>query len=261
MNIKYRIPSLIIAIATLLLCCLPVEAQQSENVYYKFDYLSVEKGDETPYLKVQRNSIKPIMQSRIKEGEILGWYQYQFQYPGGTSRSYNYLMITLYPDLKYLESERNDSKLQQAYSKLGGTSTLSHTEIWKKVIDLENQPEKFRDSKYLMIDYMDVTPGMDYEYQMLEDEVARPIHQERIKDEALAGWEVYQLLMPGGVNYGYDFATGNFFDSLADLEYGFTEEYILRAHPEEDMQEIFELVFDTRDLVRSEVWIKIDSVN
>ncbi|MDX1671407.1 MAG: hypothetical protein R3211_03640 [Balneolaceae bacterium] len=255
------IPSLVVAIITILLLNIPLEAQQSDDVYLKFDYLQVKQGTDDQFLKVQRNHVKPLMQSRLEKGEILGWYQYRFVYPGGTSRSYNYLTVTLYTDLAQLERENSDSKIMQAHARRAGVSTLSHSEIWKKVIELDNQPQNFRESKYMMLDYMDVTPGMDYEYQMLEDEVARPIHQERIVDEALAGWEVYQLILPGGVNYGYDFVTGNFFGSLEHLEYGFTEEYISRAHPGEDMQEIFELVFDTRDLVRSEVWIQVDAVN
>jgi hypothetical protein len=118
---------------------------------------------------------------------------------------------------------------------------------------MDNEP-----SHFLMMDYMDVRLGRELEYQMLEDEVAKPLHETRLENNRMDDWEMYQLITPGGMDYGYNFATGNYFTSLSHIEFGFNEELIRSQNPDVNVMEFFEQVWSTRDLVISELWQRIE---
>ncbi len=136
--------------------------------------------------------------------------------------------------------------------------TIMYTEFWKAINKIDEDEASPHPAKYMMVDYMLVAPGKDYDYQMLEDEVAKPIHQERKEQDRMAGWELFSLITPGGRNYGYNFATGNYFNELQDVEYGFTEDVVMNALPGTDLPELFDTIFATRSLVKSEVWELVD---
>ena len=130
------------------------------------------------------------------------------------------------------------------------------TELWKVENTLSASADSSnKQSKYVSMDYMKVVPGKSPDYLMLEDEIAKPIHEERMEQNIMNGWEVYSLITPGGVEYGYNFATGNFYDELKHLEYGFTNKVIIQAMGENaDIPELFNTINTTRDLVKSELW-------
>ncbi|WP_372638535.1 hypothetical protein, partial [Fodinibius sp.] len=110
-------------------------------------------------------------------------------------------------------------------------------------------------TRYMSMDYMEVAPDKNPDYLMLEDEVAKPIHNARIEEDIMSGWEVYSLITPGGVEYGYNFATGNFYEQLAHIEYGFTNEIINQAiGTNANIPELFATIYETRDMVKVELW-------
>ena len=136
---------------------------------------------------------------------------------------------------------------------------LSQSELWtvrnSLVSDMVTKP-----SNYLMMDYMHVNLGRELEYQMLEDEVAKPLHEERMSNDKMEAWEMYQLMTPGGLHYGYNFATGNYFSDLDHIEFGFNEELIRSQNPDVNLSEFFDHVWSTRDLVKSQMWQLVDYV-
>ena len=90
---------------------------------------------------------------------------------------------------------------------------------------------------------------------MLEDEIAKPIHLESIERGRMAGWQVHSLILPSGMNYGYNFAAGNYFDELEHFEFGFNEEIISQTMGKNsNMPELFDTIYNTRDLVKVELW-------
>lgn len=107
----------------------------------------------------------------------------------------------------------------------------------------------------MTMDYMDVSPGKGLDYLMLEDEIAKPIHEQRIGNDRMVGWQVYSLVTPSGTEYGYNYATGNFFDKLEHIEYGFTNEIIEQTlGKNRNIPELFNTIYSTRDMVKVEVW-------
>ncbi|MGF1670037.1 MAG: hypothetical protein ACFCU6_06290, partial [Balneolaceae bacterium] len=153
-----------------------------------------------------------------------------------------------------------ENELVKAFRSLRPNQKKIHSEIWIVRNTLQADPENKEPARFKAMDYMNVASGRDFEYRMLEDEIARPLHQERMNLDRMDKWEMYELILPGGTEYGYNFATGNFFKRLWHVEFGFTEEIIRTTHPETDITSLFDHIAATRDLVQHEMWELVDFV-
>ncbi len=241
-------------------------AQSHEGYYMHVDYVQIEKNNIRNFEEQITSTLKPIQKARINSGSIKEWYIYRVAYPGAQNSPYNHVVISIGDDLKDFEdlqqqisdqfSEETRNEMMENYYQL---LSPNHSELWS-INNSVLKGENSKPSRYFMMDYMDVPAGMEYAYQMMEDEIARPIHEHRMELEQMNGWELYGLIVPGGTEYGYNFATGNFYESLNSFEFGFTEEIIRQSHPDTDVNEINDNIDQTRDLVRSEVWELIDYV-
>jgi hypothetical protein len=241
-------------------------AQSMQGYYMHIDYVNVEKDDISAFENHIESILKPVQESRINEDLIAQWYIYKVAYPGTQEPTYNYVVVSLSEDL----TDFNDSR-EQVFNRMSQMSDTEMTENFQDMLipyrselwRINNSvlpDDSAKVSKYFMMDYMDVHFGMEYAYQMMEDEVALPIHETRMEMDRMNGWELFSLIVPGGTEYGYNFATGNYYSDLRDFEFGFTEEVIRQSHPGTDVNEINETFSETRDLVRSEVWELIDYV-
>lgn len=230
------------------------------TTYLKFDYIQVSEENSEAYLQLIDEVWQPLQQMRVDAGEIEEWHLYRVAYPGGEDGAYNYVMVTTVTNLKQLESDEgitsriSDREMQRTFS----LRDREFSEIWKRENLVDSPSNGSKPARYVTMDYMDVAPGKDFDYMMLEDDVAKPIHRERIKQDQMRNWEVYSLVIPGGTEYGYNFATGNYFDELSHIEFGFTEEVVKQALPGTDLPELFNLIFDTRDMVKHELWELMD---
>lgn len=261
-----KITLVLLQLLLLVLISQPSLAQSMQGYYMHIDYVNVEKDDIPVFKNHIAKILKPVQESRISEEVIAGWYIYQVAYPGTQDPAYNYVVVSLSEDL----TDFDDSNEQtfNRISQMSGTQMAEdfrdmlipfRSELWRiNNSVLPNDSAKV--SKYFIMDYMNVRLGMEYAYQMMEDEVALPIHEYRMQIDRMNGWELFSLIVPGGTEYGYNFATGNYYSDLRDFEFGFTEEIIRQSHPGTDVNEINETFSETRDLVRSEVWELIDYV-
>ena len=86
--------------------------------------------------------------------------------------------------------------------------------------------------RYLVLDYMRVTPGKENEYVRLEREVFKPFHAQRVKNKRLVGWQLYEVRYTADTHRDYDYVTVNVYDSLAatDDQSGLVEMF-QRMHP------------------------------
>lgn len=108
--------------------------------------------------------------------------------------------------------------------------------------------------------YMKAEPADAGDYVTLEREIWKPIHQERANDGRLLGWDLYAVRYPEGTGHDYNYLTVEYYDTLADLDSLEYERYAERAHPDKDLNELVQQTYDARDLVRSEVWTRVDEV-
>lgn len=249
----------------ILLYALPLFAQSEESTYLRIDYLTIDAEEMGDFNGQVRTSWKKHQENRIEEEEIIRWQLYKVLFPGSHNHDYNYVSITVANSLNAFETDSHSDQEdesgneRQSWSLLNLERNIRHSELWTVRNSVLQSDREYRTpSRYLMIDYMEVALGREFEYQMFEDEVAKPLHEERMKLDRMDAWELYELITPGGMNYGYNFATGNYFQNLEHIEFGFTEELIRQTHEETNIMEFFQTIFATRDLVQSEVWEIID---
>jgi hypothetical protein len=242
--------------------------QLKEGSYLKIDYLKVENSDYDQFLEGMKSEMKKYQEQRVNEDEIIYWRLYKVTYPGNKTDDYNYVTVTTATSLNPFENEstiarETDDNDQYAtiIRSLYPYHKKINSELWVVRNSIQADSENMEPARFVSMDYMNVTPGREFEYRMLEDEIASPLHRERMNMDQMDKWEMYELLLPGGTEYGYNFATGNFFNRLWHVEFGLTEELIKRTHTDTDVTSIFEQIEDTRDLVQHEMWELVDFIH
>ena len=242
---------------TLLLLPLLINAQSQRGEYLKIDYLNVSADQMQNFNDEVIQEIKEYKDQRLTNGDIDSWILYRVLFSGSASNDYNYVSITSTSSLDAFDAFNNNFENAMGEMSEDNQFDISKSELWTvrntMKDELEGEP-----SHFLMMDYMHVKLGRELEYQMLEDEVAKPLHQMRVDNNRMDDWEMYQLITPGGIDYGYNFATGNYFTNLSHIEFGFNEELIRSQNPDVDVMEFFEQVWSTRDLVTSELWQRLE---
>ncbi len=244
-----------------LLVLTPLHAQSLQGDYVKVDYLNIEYEQEDRFLNQTRVDWKTMQQERIENNEINGWRLYRVKFPGSWNNEYTYVSVTSAESISAFEnSEISNSESSSITIRNPANrphNDIRHSELWR-VRNSVIKDENANPSLFMIKDYMDVPLGREYEYQMFEDEIARPLHEDRMEMDRMNAWEVYELIIPGGIHYGYNFSTGNFFNHLEHIEFGFTDELIRANHPDVNLMEFFQTIFATRDLVKSELWVLVD---
>ncbi len=114
-------------------------------------------------------------------------------------------------------------------------------------------------SPVTLVSFMRVPPGGAAEYQRLEREVWRPIHEERIRSGEMVGWDLYSVRFPGGVEQPYTHVTVDTYGSLADLDRSGAAA-VARVYPTRPLGELLAEANATRERVRTELWTRLESL-
>lgn len=116
-----------------------------------------------------------------------------------------------------------------------------------------------QETAYVVVEYMKVKPGMWEKY--LECEQAwKLIHQYRIKEGLILGWQLEQVMFPAGTDTEYDYITiTNYKNWKAIGNEVNWYETAMKTLPA-DKRELAENANLYRDLVKSEIWAAGDMV-
>lgn len=241
-------------------------AQSYQGQYMHISYLNISPESEEAFHQKISDILLPVQQVRIDKGDITSWQLYSVAYPGTQNSPYNYVIITTGGSIAAFEdvidsvsddlTNNNQQQILQSYQ---NSLNPNHKELWS-IRNSVMKSEEVRPSRYMVINYMRVGQGYEFEYQMMEDEVARPLHIRRMDKGVMEGWELHEMILPGGAEYGYNFSTVDYYDKLEHVEFGFTEELIRQTHPDTDINEFFDNINRSRDLVRREVWELVESL-
>lgn len=115
------------------------------------------------------------------------------------------------------------------------------------------------DTEYVVAEYMKVKPGMWDKY--LECEQAwKLVHQYRMKQGLILGWQLEQVVVPAGTGTEYDFLTITHYKNWKAMspEANWYDD-ALKTLPA-DKRELAENAGLYRDLVKSEIWTNGDKV-
>jgi hypothetical protein len=106
----------------------------------------------------------------------------------------------------------------------------------------------------VLVEYMKVKPGMMDNYKKCE-KVWKKIHELRVKEGAITGWELNEVLFPSGTSAEYDFLTVTHYKNWGAMnEEGIKNwvSYFKTLNKEE--QKIADSTEMYRDLVKREIW-------
>lgn len=234
-------------------------SQTKEGAYLNIDYLKVETENMAEFEQLVKAEWMPVLEKEVSVKDLTGYYFYKVVYPGGNLSKYNYVLLRTYQDLDAMmaKGERLNELLTG-----GGNSLLSKTldivdyqysELWRTEAGVMNIMDA-RHGEYAVINFMWVKPGMESQYLALENDIARPLHEERIKQNKMYNWRTYSLMKPGGVGYDYNFITADFYDKVSNIEYGFTNEIMQSVMPRANFTETMNAIINTREIVNSELW-------
>ena len=112
----------------------------------------------------------------------------------------------------------------------------------------------------MQVNYMKVEPSLRSQYEKLETEIWFPIHNESIRSGRTVGWSLWSLLFPRGDGLPYQYLTLNAFSEYAyafELDFSIPFSHI---HPDKDYAETQEKTWQSRTIMRTELWDLIDYV-
>lgn len=243
---------------TVLISCLTY-AQTAQGTYLNIDYMKVSSEDYQDFEKMVQDRWKPVYKEQLSENGLSGFYLYKVMYPGGEASEYNYTLISTFPDLNTLVAvkDRLDADAKSLYGNRGANNNSlfrhQYSELWKTEAGIEHQSE-YEQSKFMVINYMRVEPGKEPEYLALENDIARPLHEERLKQGMMHSWRTFSIMKPSGLHYEYNFATSDYYDKLNNIEHVFTNSIVKSVMPGANFTETLNAMYKTRTIVKSELW-------
>jgi hypothetical protein len=202
---------MITSVATIVLLLSSAQAAPPVPPLPPHDYLMVRctnSNKSGQYKDVMMASTAKTMQVRADEGDIAGWIFAQAVIPSGAASTCDFMQMNLYrrfppqrtPIDPYFVKAGVKLTRDEWYAKLGEVSRLMRIELWRGLQEL-GQPEK---GHFLRIDYLKVSPDKRGEWTRLEEGQWKPLQAAKIKEGALSGWQVQELLLPSGSGEPYN---------------------------------------------------------
>ena len=99
------------------------------------------------------------------------------------------------------------------------------------------------------IGYMKVESGNGGDYEKMEREVWKPIHEERIKKGLLDGWILYKVWYTG-TDDSYNYVTINLYRNPMTMEEPYKGINFKEIHPDKDISKMMAKTMKLRDMVR-----------
>jgi hypothetical protein len=252
--------------AALVLFLLSSSYSYAQEVYARVLYSKVEPQNVESYLKLVKESIKPLLQQAKKNGEISDWALFQVHNTGSTDE-YNYCSVLYYdswtkteklPNLDALVKQVNPkSTAPSLYVSLNNLRKNVKIELYSRVDLVGGSPT----TKYFVLNFMKPAPGLADEYIRIEKEIWNPMHKELVNTGIRTSWALWQLVFPGGSSLPYNYATSDGFADYAKMNEGDFMAIFKKVHPDKKVEEVADRTSKSRQLVRSELWERIDMID
>lgn len=109
------------------------------------------------------------------------------------------------------------------------------------------------DTYFLKVDYLKADGVNITNYLELEQELWKPIHQERINRGIIKSWNLYGVVA-GGPDSKYNFIVANLFDEFGKIDYYDIESIITDVHPDVNVDDFMDQTHNSREVVHTEIW-------
>ena len=262
--------SSLVSLGSLLLYAPASDAQQASQSsvptrFVVLDYMKVAPGKEDEYVRLEREVWKPFHQERVKNKQMVAWQLYAVPYTADTQRQYDYVTVNVFETLAATDQTGLEALFRRVHAanatrlltQTGEARQVARAEVWQLLDQTAPGTASAAPSKYLQVGYMRSKPGGNY--VAVEQELWKPIHQDRVRRGALDRWALFALVVPGGTSYPYDYATTNAVSSLSALVDTYPDDLFRRVHPNIPLADIGNRTTAGRDLTRLELWVLVDA--
>jgi hypothetical protein len=205
-------------------------------------------------------------QVRKQTGKITNWRLYRVHFTG-TNDEYNYVSVSYYDSWPKTEGNDDWADLLKKSNPNADPAVLTKTLELRKIVRqslysrLDATAPNDKPVKFVQLGFMKASEGQTGEYEKLEKEIWKPLHQLLVNDGKRSGWAFWELVYPGGSQSSHDYVTSNAFASYGQLGEVNYEEGFKKAHPGKDLAQTFDKTLKSRAMVRTELWELIDSTN
>lgn len=246
-----------------------LKSQSNGNTYFAVQYLKVQPNQESEYLRLELEVWKKMQQARIKADVVDAWYFFRVVAPIGSATEYNYVTINQYDNAEKLAGhfenfgvDYNTILTPEEISLALRTEEireLVYEEVWTTVdqVTKENPEKMYRFQVFNSMKLLDDTDGDDY--QRIETTYWKPMHEARIKDGKMFGWGLYTMIIPGGTERNYHWATVDYYDKFMDY-LSDNAAIFENIHGKVKADKFTEETIAKRDLLKAEVRELVDYV-
>ena len=257
-----RVYSTLLFLTIFTICSLKTHAQSDIGNYFAIQYFKVHPSLENDFIQLQTNVWQKIHGERIKDDLLDGWYLFRVIAPQGTSAEYNYLIVQQYDEAEKFAAHfegygvnynniltQNEIQLALRTPEI---CDMTYEEVWTTVdqIMTDNAGQIY---KYSVFNSMKLKSGVDEsDYQRMEKEYWKPMHRERIRRNMMFGWGMYTMIIPGGTERNYHWATVDYYHNFIDYLRE-TNSIMESIHGTENAKKYTDETIAKRDLLKAEI--------
>ena len=152
----------------------------------------------------------------------------------------------------------DDVYTEEEWDKLMELTTTSRTYAFEEVANRVSVADNAGASSYIYVARMKVKPGMENAYVNMEKEIFKPFFEERIKRGELTHWGIWNTpyFKEGQARY----SAVNGFNSVKQLTSPNSNLTPEELDLDMTMEQVMELVQETREMVSVELWELVDYV-
>ncbi len=111
-------------------------------------------------------------------------------------------------------------------------------------------------SLFVVVDFMNVEPAKHASYLQVEQEIWKPMHQERINEGIIVGWYLYAVEFSGELN-DYNYVAITLYDNAQQLENPWRSDIPEKVHPGKRVEELMQKTYESRTRIKSELFYSI----
>jgi hypothetical protein len=242
-------------------------AQTSQGPYARVAYHKVAPGAEAEFEAFMRDTWKRVYDGLRQKGQAVNWMLFRVHLAGANDE-YNYVSVSYHDSWAKTEAAAGWAQTVRAESPANAATIVTRTRaigpvvrqaLYGRVDFVLRQPaERFR---YAVMDFMKVKDGMIDLYMKVEREDWKPLHQVLTNDGNRVGWVLWDYMVPGGTGSPHDFMTAMLFTDYAKIKAANDAEAYTRAHPSGNLQTSVADTRRARDVVRTEIWEVVESLD
>ena len=261
-SISYRSQKCLFSSIIILLFIGVLGLNAQQNPYYIVQYYNVEPSMENEYLLLENDVWKKIHKARIESDLLDGWHLFRVISPTGSKTEYNYVLILEYDNVEKLAKHFEEfgvdytqilSAEEIAFAlKTPEIREVAYEEIWTAVDEMMKD-QTSSSYRFQVFNAMKFKPGITAEdYQAIEQTYWKPAHQMRMAQGKMFGWGIYNMVIPGGTEREYSWATVDYYNNFVEVMEG-TGSLLEVIHGKKNAEKYLEETNAKRDLLRTEI--------